>query len=371
MTDPSSLIELTKTDPVLDVARCMTVARTDHGKSLFAQIGEIVSLGLGPGKLKPRDYYYYGLYDDSRFSDEDKRAFVGARVQRKIHLKSSDRDWWAIAHDKLLCYALLAGLKAPTPRSVALYHSRRSFAAVPVLRDGEALAGHLREGMPYPFFGKPITGMWSAGSVLVERYDRSADSLVFSNGAAASVDDFVAMAQTFEQDGYLFQEPLVPHPAVAEVCGNRLSTVRLVVALGREQAEIFHAVWKIPTGDHAADNFWRSGNMLGQVDVDSGTVIRAVQGVGVDHREAATHPDTGGAIAGTTLPNWDAAKSLCLSHAEALSGIKLQAWDIALCPAGPVVMEINIGGDLNLPQLAAGAGILDGRFREFLAALDR
>lgn len=370
MADTPSPIELTKTDPVLDIARCMAVAKKDHGRGLFAQVSEIIAMGLGPGKLMPRDYYYYGLYDDGRFSAEDKRAFVGARVQRSIHLKSSARDWWAIAHDKLLCYALLDGLAAPTPTSVALYHGRRSFAAVPVLRNGEALAAHLRGAMAYPFFAKPITGMWSVGSVLVERYDEANDSLVFSNGAVATVDDFVALAQTFEQDGYLFQELLVPHPAAAAICGRRLSTVRVVIGLGRERTEIFHAIWKIPTGDHAADNFWRTGNMLGQVDVANGTVLRAVQGVGVDHREVSHHPDTGAVITGATLPDWEAAKALCLKHAEALSGIKLQAWDIALCPDGPVVMEVNIGGDFNLPQLAAGAGILDERFRRFLAGLD-
>ena len=370
MADAPSPIEFTKTEPDLDIARCLTVARRDYGKGLLNQIAEIISVALGPGKLMPRDYYYYGLYDDERFSAEDKRAFVGARVQRSINLKSSARDWWAIAHDKLLCYALLAGLGAPTPNSTALYHSRRSFAAVPVLRNGEALAAHLRGAMAYPFFAKPITGMWSVGSVLVERYDEANDNLVFCNGAVATVDDFVAMAQTFEQDGYLFQEPLVPHPAAAAICGHRLSTVRVVVGLGRERTEIFHAIWKIPTGDHAADNFWRTGNMLGLVDVASGTVLRAVQGVGVDHREVAHHPDTGAAITGAVLPDWEAAKALCLTHAEALSGIKLQAWDIALCPDGPVVMEVNIGGDLNLPQLAAGAGILDEQFRRFLADLD-
>lgn len=369
MTKSESPIDLHKTDPVLNMARCMTVAKKEHGKSLFAQLGEIVSLALGPGKLKPRDYYYYGLYDDARFSAEAKRAFVGARVQRNIHLKSSARDWWAIAHDKLLCYALLDGLQAPTPKSVALYHRRRSFADVPVLRDGDALAAHLRGAMAYPFFGKPITGMWSAGSVLVERYDAASDSLVFSNGATATIDAFIAMAANFEQDGYLFQEPLVPHPTVAAVCGKRLSTVRLVVALGKDRAEIFHAIWKIPAGDNAADNFWRTGNMLGLVDVDSGEVVRAVHGVGVDHREVDTHPDTGATIVGTMLPDWQAAKALCLKHGEALSDIKLQAWDIAMCPAGPVIMEVNIGGDLNLPQLAAGAGMLDARFLEFLAGL--
>ena len=32
----------------------------------------------------------------------------------------------------------------------------------------------------------------------------------------------------------------------------------------------------------------------------------------------------------------------------------MQAWDIALTDRGPVLVEVNIGGDLNLPQLALG-----------------
>ena len=59
----------------------------------------------------------------------------------------------------------------PTPKTVALYHARRNFGDVPVLRDAGALAGKLRGGMPYPFFSKPVTGMWSTGSVLVDSFD--------------------------------------------------------------------------------------------------------------------------------------------------------------------------------------------------------
>ena len=143
-----------------------------------------------------------------------------------------------------------------------------------------------------------------------------------------------------------------------------------MVALGKDGAEILHAIWKIPVGDNVADNFWREGNMLGLVDAESGRVTRVVQGVGPDHRQVETHPDTGARIIGADLPDWDALTSLCLKHAASLSGLRLQAWDIAMCPEGPVAMEVNIGGDFNLPQLAAGAGLLDERFRKFLDGID-
>ena len=51
-----------------------------------------------------------------------------------------------------------------------------------------------------------------------------------------------------------------------------------------------------------------------------------------------------------------------------LPGIRTQSWDIALADGGPVPLEVNFGGDLNLAQLAAGEGVLDDAFREHLQA---
>jgi hypothetical protein len=67
-----------------------------------------------------------------------------------------------------------------------------------------------------------------------------------------------------------------------------------------------------------------------------------------------------------TLPQWPDLKAYCLAGAASLPGLSIQAWDIALCPEGPVMVEVNIGGDFNLPQLATGRGLLDGAFADFL-----
>lgn len=50
-----------------------------------------------------------------------------------------------------------------------------------------------------------------------------------------------------------------------------------------------------------------------------------------------------------------------------LSGIRTQSWDIALAAEGPVILEVNYGGDLNLAQLAHGTGVLDERYVKHLA----
>ena len=46
--------------------------------------------------------------------------------------------------------------------------------------------------------------------------------------------------------------------------------------------------------------------------------------------------------------------------------LRIVAMDIAITDRGPVVVEVNAGGDMDLTQLASGTGVLDQRFAAFL-----
>ena len=39
--------------------------------------------------------------------------------------------------------------------------------------------------------------------------------------------------------------------------------------------------------------------------------------------------------------------------------------DVAITPAGPLLVEINTGGGFNLPRLASGCGFLTDEVRDF------
>lgn len=45
---------------------------------------------------------------------------------------------------------------------------------------------------------------------------------------------------------------------------------------------------------------------------------------------------------------------------------RIPSWNVALLAAGPVFLELDFGGDLNLRQLAHGVGVLDAVCREHL-----
>jgi hypothetical protein len=349
-----------------DIPRCMRYAKQAKGKSYIAQVAEIFTLSRGPGKLTPQDYYYYRLYDDAQFDSAAKRRFLSERVHFGIIKRCCDVRWWAMADDKLAANSILQAHGAPIPELQAAYDP--GFRRIPgrAVRTGGDLAEFLRHQARYPLFAKQVDGVASFGAWSLEGHDANGDELVLAGGARISLDDFVAQVTDAGSDGYVFETRLSPHPDIRTICGERVSTVRMVLILPKDGPEILHAVWKISVGANIADNFWRSGNMLAAVDQASGRVARVIQGTGPDLVEVDVHPDTGKLLRGAVLPDWDRLRRLCLECAAIFPKLRYQSWDIALCPEGPVIVEVNTGSAFLLPQLATGMGFLDDRFQAFL-----
>jgi hypothetical protein len=335
-----------------------------NGLTTSQAMREIVKLAIGPGRLKPQEYFYYRLFEPS-LTFAQKAAFIGKREQPWIHLACNDRSWTGVCNDKLLFYTLMERLRIPVPKLLALYHTHR--------RGGEEVS-HLRSkgdlrrfflGLDQPVFAKPVDGVHSIGSIAVDGVDAGTGTASLATGTQVALDEIIQRMDQSRASGYLIQERVRPHPDLVRLCGPTLSCVRLIVLLGRNGPELLRTQFKIPVGSNAADNFWR-GNMISAVDLDSGKILRVVKGTGSQQILPTTHPDTGQRLIGAVLPLWPEVKRLATEAAAALPRIRLQAWDIAISANGPVIIECNSGGDFSAPQLAWGKGMLDERFRRFL-----
>jgi hypothetical protein len=335
-----------------------------HVSSGRTVLGEIARLALGPGRLKPQEYFYYRLFDSS-LSLEQKREFIGKREQPWIHLACNERSWTGLCHDKLLFYTLMTGLGLPTPRLLALYHeNRKGVPAAEHLRSREALR-HFFERLDVPVFAKPVDGVHSVGSISIDKVDAERGMVVLGTGAEVALERVLDRMEQSKSSGYLIQERVTPHPDLVRLSGPTLSCARVMVLMGRNGPELSRTQFKIPVGRNTADNFWR-GNMIAAVNPDTGVIERVVKGSGFDQTFPTAHPDTGQPLIGTVLPHWADLTRLALNAAPALARIRIQAWDIAIGASGPVIIECNSGGDFSPPQLAWGTGMLDERFRRFL-----
>ena len=216
-------------------------------------------------------------------------------------------------------------------------------------------------------FSKPVNQSKSLGTAAVDSYDSSADSLLLADGRVVALDRYLAEVENYAKTGYLFQERLTPHPVIEAMCGRRISTARIMVIMEHGAPVILRASLKIPAGRNHADNFWRDDNVLGGIDVETGTIFRAIQQGGPREVQVETHPDTGAAIKGLTVPDWATARALCLEAAQNFPASRVQGWDIAFCADGPLVLEVEgDGGHPMLTQLPLGRGWLDERFRAHL-----
>ena len=355
---------------VLESAR---EVRTLTGKSVVSQLRELARLRFGPGKLTAEDYVLAGVYDDTRYSPAAKQQVLSwhpSRLARALN----DSTWSALCHDKLAFYSFLKGLDLPFPTVYAAYAPQvRSCGAIPMLGSTEAVASFIRNGIPYPFFGKPIFGQFGGGASSVVAREPGTDRLTFTTGETVGVDDYVRDHVSTSRRGYLFQEPIRQLPAVDRLTGGRAGTLRMVVLRYDDGPRLFRVVWRVPVGRNITDNFQHGaqGNLLADIDPASGRVVRVVQALPpVKGRvqlptELQRHPDTGEQLLGVTLPSWDEHVALCLRAAAAFTGLRYQSWDVVMGADGPMLLEINFRGSIDVIQIPGSNGFFDAEFREF------
>lgn len=319
-------------------------AKQTSGKGILSQFVEIAKLWRTPSRLSPSEYYDFQLYDDRKFDWATKKNYLGWRSPIISNLSSA--PWHALANDKLIYQGLMSGLGFRVPKIYAIYHKgKRYFGDVPVLNTPQLVADYLRNNCPFPFYGKPVHGAYGEGNVLCTAYDHSSDSLCMASGTTIKVDEFAAGLLSHNQSGYLFQQVLAPAAAMTKLMGNRLSTVRVVVALGKTGPQLVLLEWKIPTGNNIVDNFHggATGNFIASVSTSTGRIqCVALPDGTISDDPSLSHPDTGIQFVGTEIPDWGAIVELALTAARVFPGLRLQGWDIACTTDGIVPLEVNL-----------------------------
>jgi hypothetical protein len=260
----------------------------------------------------------------------------------------------------------LRGHDLPIPETQAMRHATRTFPGAASLRTKDDIVRFLHSEARYPLFGKPTNKMCSLGVANIERYDREHRSIITKHGQQVPLADFADEVEQYAEGGYLFQTRLAPHPKIVDVVGDQISTVRMFVLVDDKGPLLLRASWKIPSGETVADNFWRSGNMLAGIDVETGRVIRVLRRTTTGTETVETHPKTGTSFHGLVFPEWQQMRDVVMRGAAAVPSCHFQGWDVALTDRGPVLVELEgDGGDPIMEQLCFDSGLLQGRYLEF------
>ena len=369
MTSETGILDTFRPAPVLPMNESLQAVERAFGVPLFQQISEIVSIGIAGRRFSPEEYYKLGVF---AAEGDAKKAFLGAKNGQRQNARLSHPQLVQnrrIVDAKVFHAILLEQMGLSVPKTLAQLHPEQMIGGIEPLRSADDVARFLRESDGFPIFGKPTDASLSLGVVSMKRFDAETDELVLLSGDRVPVTEFAGeVVEKYGTTGYLFQSRIAQHPEIVEACGDAVGTVRIVTLREAVEADVLYALWKIPGGQAAADNFWRSGNMIAHVDAESGTVLRVQQGIGGLQTEITDHPVTGALLVGRTLPNWPATKAAAIKAAQLTPDLRIIGWDIAMGADGPVIIEGNGNPHHDLYQIAARTGLLSP---DFAARFDR
>ncbi|MEP1766381.1 MAG: sugar-transfer associated ATP-grasp domain-containing protein [Sulfitobacter sp.] len=345
------------------------VART-HKVSPFRQMREMVSLNRGPGRLGFHEYYSSGCFDADIPSDE-KKQFVGEMGSFALNKKLSPLSATptrAFVRDKVMYGALLEQLGFRTTQTQAVASTERSFGNIPTLKNAAEAEEFLTSSAVYPLFGKPTEGSKSVGSVLISSFDGASSELVFANGRKVNVTDFAKEVFADFGEGFIFQSAVAQHADMRRMTGDAVGTLRVVTLRDENGISLLYSAWKIPAPDAMSDNFWQSGSMIAEVDIDNGKLVKCKRGTALEAEWIEAHPSNGEAFAGYQIPFWEDLKVLATQAHALFPEFGVFGWDIAMTQDGPLIIECNANPFHSLYQLATGRGILNDDFKPRLDA---
>lgn len=333
------------------------------GRSPFSLAFDFFKLRKKRGKLRFYEYFLYELYDRERWSDIEREEFVSSHVHWPLVNACNNSQWQALTEDKWLSACFLEHNRLPVPKTLAVFdRSARQFGGTPKLTNAEDLKSFFSTHGSCSVFAKPIVGMWSAGAMRISGHT---DTHVILDGQEPQTyEDFAN--STLGEIPYIFQDCLKPHGFFDGIT-DAIATVRSLNIIDDNQLSVPFTMLKLPLAGNVADNFWRPGNLLCNLNPETGEV-KAIASVEDGRRvELSSLPECDRTLIGEKLPFWAELKKLnqeiALLHAENHFG----STDIALTENGPVVVEVNNGCAFELVQIATGKGFLDEKMKEFFS----
>jgi hypothetical protein len=321
----------------------------------------------------------YRLYRFEDLDDPgDAMRFLSNRMNHSTCRPAINRGYQQhILEDKWVTQLFMTSQRVPVPETYGVYHPEfgATCSGAPLCTP-EQLADVVRADLPLTVFLKPRGGRKGRD---VHRVEMSADGnggvQVSSGDQVQSLADFLAGLPLLPRDGFdhyggcyhgwLVQRCLRQHEFLNHINPHTVNSIRVITfvdAGGKVHVQL--SVLRLGRKGNSADN-WDKGGISVGIEPETGTLGRGVYKPRYGGTWVSEHPDTGVRFEGLVMPEWQAILDICHRSAALFSGIRSVGWDIALTPAGPVVVEGNALWDLPMVQVHT-RGYLTPEVREQL-----
>lgn len=172
--------------------------------------------------------------------------------------------------------------------------------------------------------------------VLKNRYGDSGKSVIVYNiKLTNSVDSIITYMK--ENDLDLAETLLINHPKLAYFNSSSLNTVRVVTINYNDKIEILFAGLRIGAKGSKVDNI-SQGGMVAPIDIKTGIIVDQFH----SKRSSKSKFSLEGINeVGYQLPFWNQVLNMAREASNVIPQISYIAWDIAITPDGPAIVEGN------------------------------
>lgn len=200
------------------------------------------------------------------------------------------------------------------------------------------------------YFFKPY-GKGKGTGVVIMTYDYENDTPCIDL-KPISREDFISYLK--KHDDWFLSEAMKQHHYLDEIYDKTVNTIRFITLKDPKtnKFKVFFAVQRIGTKETIPVDNGSRGGLVSKIDLDTGILSEARC---LHNRNVyKVHPDSGAAIEGVQVPNWQELKEDMLALANKLPYMHFIAWDILITEEGHCIIEANTSSGVNIIQLWGG-----------------
>lgn len=316
-------------------------------------------------RLTPNEYQVYGFHQ-AHVDHAYILNFMTGHELKTFRETMNDRNWKAVLDNKWFFQLHYGQFDLPVPKIYGIYDRGTGFASTgKPLAHPEDLRALLQEVRPPALVIKPLGGIMGKGLLILKEIHYEGDEIRAVTNTGANMDfndlaeyverrpDVVFKAGDYEldYDGYLLQAKLEQHEFLDSIAPYTINTFRVVTFVDYDnQVDVQFTILRLGRRGNMADN-WDRGGISVAVDRDSGVLGDGVLKPKYGGQWMQVHPDSGVRFTGRKVPYWNEILDVCTRAAKVSPRIRSIGWDVALTPAGPVIIEGNPDWDLPMVQV--------------------
>lgn len=153
-----------------------------------------------------------------------------------------------------------------------------------------------------------------------------------------------------ENKNSIAEEVLQNHEIINKLNNSSLNTIRIITVLEEETVNFLYAGIRVGAKGSAVDNISMGGG-IAPIDIETGKIIMQLF---YKKSTVRTLPTSIPCVIGFQIPDWAKVKNFTERVAKVIPAMRYMAWDIALTPKGPALIEGNHSSGNTINQVHIG-----------------